>query len=210
MEFLPPFSEGHPVYAGFGRRFCALWVDALILVPISYLLFWVEGLDKYLAMAICVPATALFAMYHVYFNARHGGTPGKLALGIRITKPDGSPIGWPEAWKRSSVDIGFALVMLVLQVIALTRVDNSAYSHAALHERLKLLHDHYPRSYFAVHALNQIWTWSELLVLLCNKRRRALHDFIAGTVVINKHFHKLPNAIVASSDPRSHWPYTTA
>jgi uncharacterized RDD family membrane protein YckC len=25
---------------------------------------------------------------------------------------------------------------------------------------------------------------SEVIVMLCNKRRRALHDFIAGTVVI--------------------------
>lgn len=26
--------------------------------------------------------------------------------------------------------------------------------------------------------------WSELLVLLFNEKRRALHDFIAGTVVV--------------------------
>jgi uncharacterized RDD family membrane protein YckC len=29
-----------------------------------------------------------------------------------------------------------------------------------------------------------IWIWSEMLVLLCNKRRRALHDMIAGTIVV--------------------------
>jgi uncharacterized RDD family membrane protein YckC len=30
----------------------------------------------------------------------------------------------------------------------------------------------------------QIWTSSELVVILLNRRRRALHDFIAGTVVV--------------------------
>ena len=30
-----------------------------------------------------------------------------------------------------------------------------------------------------------IWFWSELLVLLTNQQRRALHDFLAGTVVIH-------------------------
>ncbi|WP_255590049.1 hypothetical protein [Marinicella meishanensis] len=33
-----------------------------------------------------------------------------------------------------------------------------------------------------------VWYWSELLVMLTNERRRALHDFIAGTVVIKKAF----------------------
>ena len=30
----------------------------------------------------------------------------------------------------------------------------------------------------------QVWTWSELAVMMTNRKRRALHDFIAGTVVI--------------------------
>jgi uncharacterized RDD family membrane protein YckC len=32
--------------------------------------------------------------------------------------------------------------------------------------------------------VSQAWLWSELVVLLLNAKRRALHDFIAGTVVI--------------------------
>jgi uncharacterized RDD family membrane protein YckC len=30
-----------------------------------------------------------------------------------------------------------------------------------------------------------VWVWSELIVLLTNRKRRALHDFIAGTVVVH-------------------------
>ena len=32
------------------------------------------------------------------------------------------------------------------------------------------------------------WFLSEFVVLLMNKRKRALHDFIAGTIVVNKEF----------------------
>jgi len=32
-------------------------------------------------------------------------------------------------------------------------------------------------------AIN-IWIWSELLVLLTNRRKRAIHDFMAGTVIV--------------------------
>jgi predicted DCC family thiol-disulfide oxidoreductase YuxK len=36
----------------------------------------------------------------------------------------------------------------------------------------------------AYDVVQQAWMWSELLVLLFNRTRRALHDFIAGTVVV--------------------------
>ena len=36
--------------------------------------------------------------------------------------------------------------------------------------------------------MQQIWIWSEFVVLLFNRRKRAIHDFIAGTVVILKEF----------------------
>ena len=37
-----------------------------------------------------------------------------------------------------------------------------------------------------------IWIWSEFFVLLLNKRRRAIHDFIAETVVISTLPEKQP------------------
>ena len=30
-----------------------------------------------------------------------------------------------------------------------------------------------------------LWVWSEPLVMLLNKQRRAIHDFLAGTVVLH-------------------------
>src|SRR5687767_8252381 len=32
--------------------------------------------------------------------------------------------------------------------------------------------------------LTGIWTWSEIIVILFNRKRRALHGFIAGTIVV--------------------------
>jgi uncharacterized RDD family membrane protein YckC len=177
-------------------------VDLLILFPLAMACAWLQGFDKYIAFAVIIPSTVLFAMYHVYFNARYGGTPGKLAVGIRITRPDGTPIAWKEAWLRSSVDLVFAVISLTVGVVALSRADNSTYSALAFAERMKFLRGLYPDWYPATHTLAQIWTWSELLVLLFNKRKRALHDFIAGTVVVDKYFVK------QSDDPRSIWPYS--
>ncbi|MDP3446112.1 MAG: RDD family protein, partial [Ignavibacteria bacterium] len=39
--------------------------------------------------------------------------------------------------------------------------------------------------YFTLYTwTSNIWAWGELFVLLLNKRKRALHDFIAETVIV--------------------------
>jgi uncharacterized RDD family membrane protein YckC len=193
MEFLPVEFEGNRVYAGFWKRFCAGFIDAFSLMPLMFLFMWLETLDKNLAILVTILSTTLFSMYHIFFNARLGGTLGKLAVGIRVTKPDGTRIGWPEAWKRSAVDIAFAILMLSIEIWALTQVSNEQYSTLAFTKQTQLLQSHYPSWFFIVMYLQQVWIWSEVVVLLFNRRKRALHDYIAGTVVIHKEFAEQPN-----------------
>ncbi len=188
MDFLPIYSNGEKVYAGFWKRFCAGVADAFILMPLAFLFIWLEGFDRTIAIVITIPSSVLFWMYHVCFNARLGGTPGKLAVGIRITKPDGSRISWPEAWKRSSVDIVLGLLVLVVEIWALTQVDPELYASLRWVERAHLLQEQSPGWYSSFDVVMQVWVWSEVVVLLCNKRKRAIHDFIAGTVVVMKEF----------------------
>ena len=187
MNFLPITSDGKRVYAGFWKRFCAAWIDVFALMPLVLAFIWLRGFDKNLAILIAIPSTALFSMYNVYFNARFGGTPGKLAVGVRVTRPDGARIGWPEAWKRSAVGLAFAFLMLVFEVWALTQVSGTDYSTAPF-LKYEVLQPHYPAWDTDVTILQQVWMWSEVVVLLFNRRKRALHDFIAGTVVIHKEF----------------------
>lgn len=188
MDFLPLKIDGKRVYVGFLKRFCSIWVDCFILLPFIFLFLWLEGFNRTLAFILVVPSTVLLNFYSIYFNARFGGTLGKLALGIRITKPNGEKIGWKEAWLRSSVDLIFAFVILVLTLWALVLVDPREYTSAGLMQRQQLLAACFPWWFPAVNIGQQVWLWSEVVVLLLNRRRRALHDFIAGTVVIQKKF----------------------
>ena len=50
-------------------------------------------------------------------------------------------------------------------------------------QRAQNLHAHEPSWLSWTEVADQIWIWSEVVVMLFNKRRRVLHDFIAGTVV---------------------------
>jgi uncharacterized RDD family membrane protein YckC len=98
------------------------------------------------------------------------------------------PIGWIEAWKRSSVDLVFAFLVLVFEIWALAHVDPMKFSSLGVLERTKLLQQHQPSWFSSVNILQQVWIWSEVVILLFNRRKRAIHDFIAGTVVVHKKF----------------------
>ena len=188
QEFLPLTINEQRVYVGFWKRFVAGFADFVVLIPFIIFFTWLESIDRNLAIIITIPSTALFALYHVIFNARFGGTLGKLLVGIRITRPDGSPIAWSHAWWRSSVDLAFAFLFLCGNVWALSQIDPMTYSGLDWMMRAENLQQLHPAWFGLVFILQQVWVWSELIVLLFNKRKRAIHDFIAGTVVIKKEF----------------------
>ncbi|TMF06308.1 MAG: hypothetical protein E6I52_00640 [Chloroflexi bacterium] len=43
-----------------------------------------------------------------------------------------------------------------------------------------------PFWYQIVNVLTHVWIWSEFITMLFNKKRRAIHDFMAGTIVIQQ------------------------
>lgn len=188
MEFLPLELDGQRVYVGFWKRLGAGLIDALVLVPVSLFANYIAGLDRMIALVTTVPTAALFAFYHVFMNAMFGGSVGKLVVGIRIAQPDGSKIEWRHAWWRSSVDLLFSAVIVVSEMWILLQIDSATYSSLTFFERNELYQQLGSTFYIGVGIFIQVWIWSELLVLLFNKRKRALHDFIGGTVVIDRRF----------------------
>ena len=191
MEFLPLEKEGGKVYAGFWKRLPAALIDTLVLIPLIFVFHYIQSINIIIAMIAAVIFSFLFSLYGVYFNLKYGGTLGKLAVGIRVTKPNGQKISLREALLRSSVDIVFGLLFTASEVYAISRVDPDAYLMAGYMERGKLLIPLYLEYSKFIYDLSNVWYWSEMVVLLLNKRKRALHDFIAGTVVIKKAYEKI-------------------
>lgn len=190
IDYLPLSIAGEKVYAGFWRRLGAALIDMLVWVPIAYIVFTLQGTNLTIAIAATVAHGFFFSIYSVFFNLVYGGTLGKLAVGIRITKPNGGRIGLREALLRSSVDIFYGLLFSYFYVHAILEVDLTAYLAAGYMEKSEMIYPLFPRLSVYTNTLTNIWYWSEMVVLLLNKRRRALHDYVAGTVVVHKeHMH---------------------
>lgn len=185
MEFLPTEKNGKKVYAGFWKRFGAAIVDMVVFIPFM-LIFNLQAISLAAAMLTAVVWYALYYAYVVYFHYRFGATLGKMATGIRVTLPNGGRIGLTQALLRSSVDISFGILTVVAQVIAISNADAGQYLSAGWLERSTYLIPLLPVWYGIVNMGSTAWYWSEFVVLLFNRRKRSLHDFIAGTVVIHQ------------------------
>ena len=103
-------------YGGFWIRFLARVIDSVILIVINGIVripltlmfglgtMGMRGLGEARGGLIFAPALmgvvglsaligiALGAAYEVYFLSAQGATPGKMALGLRVIRPDGGPI----------------------------------------------------------------------------------------------------------------------
>jgi uncharacterized RDD family membrane protein YckC len=110
-----------------GRRFMAQFVDGLIIMvplialvivsivsrgrpdpsaasPFGWLsLLWLLGI----------------VVYEALFLSRNGQTPGKMALKVRVVRPDGSPISAGQAWGRafSRSLLGFTRILGIVDVL---------------------------------------------------------------------------------------------
>ena len=175
-----------PHYGGFWRRFAAFWLDFLIFVPLLVLVFW--GSERYRLFSVyyLVPGIVLGLFYSVYLVRRYGGTPGKLLMRLRIRKVSGEPVGYREALLRFAPEFLFGMLVSFAFILSALQMTDAQYHALSYVERSKSLAELAPGWLKPVQILQQVWVWGEFIVLLTNRKRRALHDFIAGTVVIRK------------------------
>jgi uncharacterized RDD family membrane protein YckC len=169
-------------FATFRQRFAASVIDCSILFPLMLLEASIAARSKGAALALAVPWAGLGLVYEIYSHGRFGKTIGKWAMGIRVARLTGERIGWREAWLRSSVEIFLRSLAVAGWMMALAGTAEAEYYVVGQLEKMSAR-----EPFWAVWAshIGVIWFWSELVTMLFNRRRRALQDFIAGTIVIS-------------------------
>lgn len=187
-------------YAGFWKRFGAYWIDVMTFLPIIALSLWGNEQSRLFQLYWLIPGLVIGIWFHVYLVKKYGGTPGKLLLKIKIAKIDGSDVGYKEAVLRYSVLFVISFVMSVGLLPVVLEMTDTEYFSMGWQERTLYMLEHTPSWYNAVNIVMNIWIWSEFLVMLTNKKRRALHDFIAGTVVIPRESFSKPSQHGISED----------
>jgi len=177
-------AEQEVEYGGFWRRVGAQVLDALILAPLGLLAYFGAQFSRLFYLYWLVPSVLIALFYSVYLVRRYGGTPGKRILDLRIVMTDGSPITGSAAFLRYSVMLVLSTIPSIGMAIAALKLPAEGYDSLGFLERTQLLTVNTPP--WALFVSYTIWVWmlALIIVMLCNPRRRAVHDFIAGTLVI--------------------------
>lgn len=171
-------------YAGFWRRFGAFWVDFIIWLPVlGVTYYWSEQTRMFQAYWY-VPGLLLGLWYQVYLVVKYGGTPGKLLLGMRIVMLDASRVTPKAATLRYSVLFTLSALSSLTILLATLQMSDQEYLSLGLLERTGRLIEMASPWYRVLDVSMQIWIWGEFVTMLFNKKRRAVHDYMAGTVVI--------------------------
>jgi uncharacterized RDD family membrane protein YckC len=104
-------------YVGVGRRFLAVLVDTILLAIVIGVIAAISHQAQMSGGSVAVSLTGvpavlsyvIFFLYFIVLEAVLGATLGKLLLGIRVIKEDGSPIGWAASIARNLLRIIDAL-----------------------------------------------------------------------------------------------------
>jgi uncharacterized RDD family membrane protein YckC len=123
-------------YAGFWIRVGAKIIDGIILQAISFCIGLVIGVSlrggpaATHAGAIGAGVGLLIGLtYSVWFNGRFGATPGKMALKLKIVRPDGEPITYARAFGRYFAEMLSGMILFI------------GYLMVAWDEQKRALHD---------------------------------------------------------------------
>jgi uncharacterized RDD family membrane protein YckC len=172
--------------ATFWQRLAATGIDLLILLPIGLIHLWLDSLSRQAALALAVPLGFVGVGYSLYAHGRYGQTVGKWAMGIRVVQVTSEPIGWRHAWLRSSVDLLFCALWVIGRTVALATIPDLEYDGLGWSKRTDSIVAHEPIWSIWAMRFEMVWFWSEVVTMLFNRQRRALHDFLAGTLVVDQ------------------------
>jgi uncharacterized RDD family membrane protein YckC len=136
-------------YAGFWIRFLAIIIDGFIIGAINFVLTMpfrmttmfhiMNGVENtpgalatvfgMLGLSIVIGVVLVLA-YNAYFVSKSGATPGKMVLGLKIIRPDGSGISVGRAIGRYFAQILSGMILYIGFIIA------------AFDSQKRALHDH--------------------------------------------------------------------
>jgi len=168
-------------YSTFGPRFWTGSVDACVLSPITFIAtaLLLLNIPKIAAALLVVLENVGWLFYTVVMHALHGQTVGKMVTKVQVVdfRTERS-ISWRQAWLREGIPIFLSLGILGYEVHSILTGRVSPSSLANGEELIG------SKAFWLLSALPALWFLAEVVTMLTNEKRRALHDFIAGTVVV--------------------------
>lgn len=175
-------------YRTFWPRLWASWIDGVVLLPFAFVFgillqpevaaaLWEKA--RWVLIVVFLVNHAYLWFYSIYMHARWGQTVGKMTTRVRVVDAvTEEPITFKKAFLRDGVPI---LILFPLKIYSLYSLfTESEYNIPQASSDYSALANIVDWTDF----IAGVWWFAEIVTMLTNEKRRALHDFIAGTVVV--------------------------
>lgn len=153
-------------------RFLALIIDGIILNCITWIFKLLSGFESLsLIYILNVINLVLPYLYHILMHSSYGQTIGKMIMNIKVYDvSETKVISYKQAILRDIIPLS---CLVVLQALTYFISTNSISLLVYISVTMSLL--------------LVVWSLLEIVTMLFDEKRRALHDYIAGTVVLKLH-----------------------
>jgi uncharacterized RDD family membrane protein YckC len=168
-------------YRTFWPRLLAGFIDGLIFLPVSFL-------DRYLSspargssvlIGWAIFSYSAYWLYSVLLHARFGQTVGKMLTSVKVMNV--SETATPSLKQAFLRDVGYIGIDILTLAYFIYLVLAQKYSIGQ-----QQLEDGLPGTILSI--AGAVWFFLEIATMLTNEKRRAFHDYIAGTVVVNPEY----------------------
>lgn len=180
MEELSKEADRPVHYVGFWRRVLMGLVEMLVM-SIPFVFLYRTSINISVSTGSIIPFIIYWILLYsflIFMVVRYGGTPGKLIMKARIVNEEGNYISLSKAIVRMGFYIVNSLVLvLILQEAITAHIDKDLIS--------KFFND-YEGQYYLLRTLLGFVILIDGLYVLINKKKRALHDLLAGSYVKDK------------------------
>ncbi len=162
-------------YNTFSGRFFAGIIDSLVLLPLGFLDFYFLRPDSNLSLVLFwIPISySAYFIYSIYFHWKTGQTIGKKVMKVKVIDvSEDKSLTLKQAFLRDSVYIVLQIAGIILICSNIIRLGSFSITGIEPYN-----------SYLSL--LSLAWFLIEIITMFTNDKRRAFHDLIANTVVIN-------------------------
>ncbi len=153
-------------YHTFWRRVGAAFLDWVVLAPVNW------GVSVVITLASASPTTLAWAVpgfisavYYILMHYYQGQTLGKMVARVRVLDDSEKPLNFGQAIIRSLPQL-----FVPMFAVSASTADPAAESIAVWAA--------------VIQGFTFVFSVANVIVCLANERNRALHDFIAGTIVV--------------------------
>ncbi len=176
-ETLKDRSSVEKKFRTFWRRVWAGAIDSMVFWPLFLIhnRIWTTLKDyPVLLLFWFILSSIAIHIYDIVLHGLFGQTLGKMAVNVKVINVTGDKLSMSQAFRRDMVPLLFFALSLAF-------------------DAPKILHGIYPQNpafvkfdfaFFLTFFTGMGWFFAEVVTMLTNKRRRAIHDYIAGSVVV--------------------------